>query len=110
MKVVVAFEKKHDIAGNGRVKMDYGVYTQGRIFKIAETEVIMLRLQQRLATMQAAEKRAKGKGRTLYRSWRRVRTIGRKSCSYLGKQDRHDGSLNPIDRHGAAAPYSRAGD
>jgi len=88
MRVVLAFEKLYDSTVNGCSKANYGVYTQGRVFKIAEMEIIILRLEQRLA----AERRRERQGGLLYCSWRRMRKAYRKLGGLLvirGRQGNH---------------------
>lgn len=92
MRVELAFEKTYDSTRNGRSKMNYGVYTQGRIFKIAEMEVIILDLEQRLV----AERRREQRAGVLRCNWRGVRKMARKLEGLFSYRNRRDGKIDGL--------------
>lgn len=65
MRVVVAFEKGNHWAGSSC----YGVHTQACVFKLAEIESFMIRLEQRIANMHAVEKTKRRRRRLIQRGW-----------------------------------------
>ncbi len=72
--------------------MDYGVYTQGRIFKIAEMEVLILDLEHRLV----AERRREQENGVLRCSWREVRKVARKLEALFSHRNRGDGKIDGL--------------
>jgi len=92
MRGVLALEKTYDFTRNGRSKMDYGVYTQGRIFKIAEMEVLILDLEHRLV----AERRREQENGVLRCSWREVRKVARKLEALFSHRNRGDGKIDGL--------------
>ena len=72
---VIAFEKRQDHPGQRWGERDYGVETQQRIFKLAESEALMHRVKLQRDEMKDRKKQEKRKRHPFRRSWHKLRKM-----------------------------------